>query len=298
MTMPYYARQEGVDIIFHTKFAIPLPTSRKTAMVLHGTQRFVHPELHQTADVWFFKTIYPYYLRRASLILAVSERARQDVIHYLSLDPHKVTTVYLAASPVFRVIQDDEFLSSIRQKYKLPRRYIVYVGNICPGKNVDRLFKALARVRKDEDVELVVAGTYLWGYQSDLALIPKLGLEGHVHLVGHVPHEDLVALYNLAELMAFPSFYESFGIPTLEAQACGCPVVTCQTGGIPEVAADTALYVDPTDEVGLAKAILRILTEPELCRDLREKGFQNVKRFSWKKTARDTLNKLESLVNS
>jgi glycosyltransferase involved in cell wall biosynthesis len=296
MTLPFYARRENVDVIFHTKFAIPLPTRRKTTMVLHGTQRFVHPELHEKGDMWFFRTIYPYYLRRASLILAVSECSRRDVIQHLEIDPDKVRTVYLAANPAFRVIDDDGLLERVRKKYGLPRRFVVYVGHICPGKNVDRLFKAIARVREEEDIDLVMAGGLRWGYQQDLALLPKLGLEEHVHLVGHVPHEDLIAFYNLAELMAFPSFYESFGIPILEANASGCPVVTCPTGGVPESAGDAAAFVQPTDEAGLANTIIRILNEPELRKDLIEKGFENVKRFSWKQTARQTLDALESLV--
>lgn len=297
VTMPWHARREDVGVIFHTKFAIPLASGRKTAMVLHGTQRFVHPEFHQRGDVWFFRTVFPHYLRCASLILTVSERGRQDVLRYLGLDPQKVRTVHLAANPVFRVTRDEEFLDRIRRKYRLPKRYIVYVGNIAPGKNVARLFRALAQVRKEEDVDLVVAGTCLWNYETDLALIPRLGLEGHVHLVGHVPHEELVAFYNQAELLAFPSFYESFPAPPLEANACGCPVVTSPTGGTPESAGDAALYVSPTDEAGLAEAILLVLTDVKLRNDLIKKGFRNVKRFSWERTARETLDGLKSLVN-
>jgi glycosyltransferase involved in cell wall biosynthesis len=297
VTLPYHARRQNVDVIFHTKFAIPLPTRRKTAMVLHGTQRFVHPELHEAGDMWFFRTVYPHYLRRASLILAVSERGRQDVIRHLGIDPHKVRTVHLAANPLFRVLDDAEHIERVARKYNLPRRFIVYVGHICPGKNVDRLFKALARVRQHEDVDLVLAGGLRWGYESDLALLPKLGLERHVHLVGHVPHEELVVLYNRAELMAFPSFYESFPAPPLEANACGCPVITSPTGGTPESAGDAALYVEPTDEQGLAEAMLRVLGEPRLRAELVDKGFRNVQRFSWEQTARRTLDALESLVS-
>ncbi len=293
--MPRCARQEDVDIIFHTKFAIPFLTKRKTAMVLHGTERFVHPEFHQKADLLFFKTVYPQYLKRASLILAVSERGRQDIIERLHIEPSKIHTVHLAADPEFRIIKDESFLQRVKEKYRLPKRFIVYVGHIYPGKNVGRLLKAFSEVRKSHDIDLVIAGAHRWNYESDLALIPKLGLEEKVHLIGHVPHEELVGLYNLAEMTAFPSFYESFPAIPLEANACGCPVVISGTGGSPEAAGDAAVYVDPSDQSSIEKAILQVLTDEALRKDLVEKGFRNAKRFSWEKTAARTLAALESL---
>ena len=298
MTMPYYAKREGVDVIFHTKFAIPMFTRCKTVMVLHGTERFVHPEFHKTADLWFFKIVYPQYLRRASLILAVSERGRQDIIERLNIEPSKIKTVHLAADPVFRVIKDELFLTMIREKYRLPKRFILYVGHIYPGKNIGRLLKAFACVRREQDVDLVIAGSPRWRYQADLNLIPKLDLERNILIIGHVPHEELAGLYNLAEMTAFPSFYESFPAIPLESNACGCPVVISSTGGSPEATGDAAVYVNPLDEQGIANAILRVLSDESLQRDLIEKGFRNAKRFSWEKTGRKTLHALESLVKA
>jgi glycosyltransferase involved in cell wall biosynthesis len=294
-SMPKMAEHACVDVIFHTKFAVPLLTKRKTAMVLHGTERFVYPQFHRGPDMCFFRTIYPQYLRRASLILAVSERARRDIIEHLRINPDNIKTVHLAANPVFRVIEDEEFLARIRNTYRLPKYFLLFVGLIYPGKNVGTLLKAFALARKELDIDLVIAGGFRWKYKSDLRLISNLGLEDHVLFAGHVPHEDLVGFYNLAEAVVFPSFYESFPAIPLEAMASGCPVVTSPTGGTPESAGDAALYVDPRDEVGISQAILRIATEAELRNQLREKGFQNVKRFSWEKTARATLNCLASL---
>ncbi|MDX9979161.1 MAG: glycosyltransferase family 1 protein [Lentisphaeria bacterium] len=294
--VPRAARREKVDVIFHTKFAIPFLARCRTAMVLHGTERFVYPEHHQRADLWFFKTVYPQYLRRASLILAVSERGRQDIIEKLGIEAHKIKTVHLAANPVFRVLRDRQVLEEARRRYRLPARYIVYVGHIYPGKNIGRLFQALALVRQQHDIDLVIAGAPRWKYKDDLALIPQLKLDGHVHVLGHVPHEELVALYNLAALTAFPSFYESFPAIPLEANACGCPVVISRTGGSPEAAGDAALYVDPPDVPGIAEAITRILTDEGCRQDLIARGFKNAARFSWDKAARETLQALEWVV--
>jgi glycosyltransferase involved in cell wall biosynthesis len=255
VTMPWYARREAVDVIFHTKFAIPLVSSRHTAMVLHGTERFLYPEFHPKGDILFHRTVFCQYLKRASIVLAVSERARLDVIKILNLHPDRVRTVRLAASPVFRVARDTGYLSGVRAKYRLPERFILHVGGLYPGKNVGRLIRALDQVRRTHDVQLVLAGFYRHGFKPDLELIRKLGLENVVHLIGYVPHEDLVGVYNLAALTAFPSFYESFPAIPLEANACGCPVVTSPTGGTPEAAGDAAVYVEPLDTDGLAQAI-------------------------------------------
>ena len=296
--VPKYAHREGLDVIFHTKFTIPFLARCKTAMVLHGTERFIHPEFHQTFDLWYFRTIYPQYLKRASLILAVSERGRQDIIEKLGIDGQKIRTVHLAINPIFRVIDDEKILNGVREKYNLPRKFIIYVGHIYPGKNFGRLVKAFALVRSKHNVDLVVAGSPRWKYEADLALVSKLGLENNIHILGHVSHENLVALYNLADLTAFPSFYESFPAIPLEANACGCPVVISCTGGSPEAAGDAALFVDPMDVQDISGAISRVLGDKSLQQDLIEKGFKNVTRFSWEKTARATLDAIEWVVHS
>jgi len=292
---PWHARKHNADVIFHAKFAIPLLTRRKTVMVLHGTERFFYPQFSNPGDMLFFRTVYPWYLKRSTAIIAVSNRGREDIIKQLDIDPGKVTTVHLAISPVFRVIDDVDLLEAVRRKYQLPQRFILHVGHIYPGKNFGTLLRAFARVREEADICLVNVGTPRRKYSGDLDLIQRLGLEAHVILSGYAPQEDLVAFYNLAELVAFPSVYESFPAIPLEANACGCPVVTSPTGGTPESAGEAALYVDPKDETGLCKAILRVLADQDLREDLVGKGFENVKGFSWEKTASRTLAVLESL---
>ena len=204
-------------------------------------------------------------------------------------------TVYMAVEPVFRVIDDQIFLRNVRKKYNLPDKFIVYVGHIYPGKNVGRLFQAFAKVREQHNIKLVVAGFYRWKYQDDIALVEKLGIKDHVQLTGHIPPEEVVAFYNLAQLTVFPSFYESFGLTNVEANACGCPLITSNTGGSSEAAGDAALYIDPLDVDGITEAILRILNDETLRQDLITKGLKNVQRFSWEKTAKETLEVIESL---
>jgi glycosyltransferase involved in cell wall biosynthesis len=294
--VPRYAHREKLDVIFHTKFAIPFLARCKTAMVLHGTERFVHPEFHQSADLWFFKTVYPQYLKRASLIIAVSRRAKEDIISYMGINPGKVKVAYLATDPIFRFIGDPEQLELVSAKYNLPRRFILFAGHIYPGKNFGRLLEAFSTVRKDMDIHLVVAGGMRWKYQNDLNAIETLGLKKSVHFAGYVPQNELVAFYNLAAATVFPSHYESFGLPNIESNACGCPLITSRTGGMPEAAGDAAMYVDPLDVADIANAIVRVLTDEDLRQSLIAKGYENAARFSWKKTARATLDALEWAV--
>jgi glycosyltransferase involved in cell wall biosynthesis len=294
-TIPYHAARERIDVLFHPKLTVPLATRCKTVMVLHGSERFVYPQFSHKSDMLYFKTIYPLFLRRASAVISVSDNARKDVIHFLKLPPEKVHTIHLAPSDYFRKIDDDTLLAAIREKYHLPERFILNVGLIYPGKNIPNLLKALKKVRQSVDIKLVLAGTGRRMYQSDLAMIHELGLQEHVILPGYIPHNDLIGVYNLAEMVAFPSFYESFPAIPLEANACGCPVVTSATGGTPEAAGDAALYVDPTDVDGMARTIQYVLTDTTVRDHLIKKGFQNVKHFSWEKTAHQTLKVLESL---
>jgi glycosyltransferase involved in cell wall biosynthesis len=295
---PYYAAKQGVDLIFHPKMSAPLVTKAKTVLVLHGSERFVYPQFSHKSDLLYFQTLYRLCMKRATAIISVSQNAAQDLIRFWHIDPGKVTTVHLAPAPYFRKVDDYSALEAVRRKHNLPRRFILNVGLIYPGKNIPNLLRALKRVREHEDIKLVLAGSGRRLYDKDLGQIQELGLQDHVLLSGYVPHQDLVAFYNLAEAIVFPSFYESFGLISLEAMACGRPVVVSRTGGAPEAARDAGCYVDPADEISIAEAILRVLTDANLRQDLIEKGFENVKCFSWEKAARETLDVLRAAAEA
>lgn len=294
VAVPWHARRERLDVIFHTKFTIPLVSPCATVMVLHGSERFVYPQFSHRSDMLYFHTIYPFFLRRSTAILSVSENARKDIIRHLDIDPGKVHTVHLAPSGYFAPVTDPARLAQVRAKYALPERFVLNVGLIYPGKNIPNLLQALKQVRaKAGDVRLVIAGTGKRMYARDLAMIRDAGLEDAVHMPGYITHDDLSAVYSLARAVVFPSFYESFPAIPLEANACGCPVVTSRTGGTPEAAGDAALYVDPTDVDGIAAATLTAIGDEAVRADLIRKGFANARRFSWDETARKSLAVLE-----
>jgi glycosyltransferase involved in cell wall biosynthesis len=289
------ASERNIDVLLHTKMAVPLFAKMKTAMVLHGTERYFYPEFQNFYNELYLKTIYQQYLNKADLIIADAENARKDMVEQAGVDASKVKVAHLAGDEEFHVIEDAEKLEHVKSKYNLPDRFLIFVGHIYPGKNIGRLLGAFAKVRKDEDIALVLVGGMRRKFQDDLSRIEELGLEDCVQLTGYVPLDDLVALYNLAEATVFPSIYECFPAPPLDAGSCGCPVITSNTGGTPESAGDAAEYVDPFDEDDIARGIVKVMTDTAWREELIRRGFENNKRFSWEKTAQNTLDALTAL---
>ena len=239
--IPLEARREAVDLIFHTKFTVPFFVKRKTVMVLHGSEWFAHPEWFPLFDRIYVHTMMRLYCKKASFLISNSDITKRDFVDTLGVSEDKITTTHLGFDPRFRPIDDDGFLTYIREKYDLPERFILYVGRIHPGKNFGTLIRAFSRVQSRLCHKLVIAGHPRWGYRTEYASIEKLGLREKILFKEWVPQEDLVGFYNLADLFVFPSLYEGFGIPLLEAMACGCPVVASKTGNLPEIAGDAAV---------------------------------------------------------
>jgi glycosyltransferase involved in cell wall biosynthesis len=181
-------------------------------------------------------------------------------------------------------------LELVRAKYRLPERFVLYVGTIEPRKNLGRLMEALAQARaQGVPHHLVCVGPYGWSSRDLTGLVERLGLTPYVHFTGYVPFEDLPTLYNLGELFVFPSLYEGFGLPVVEAMACGTPVITANSSSLGEVAGDAALTVDPSSVDELARAIRTLALDEERRHDLSERGWQRSRAFSWTRTAKEML---------
>ncbi|OGO50734.1 MAG: hypothetical protein A2148_01680 [Chloroflexi bacterium RBG_16_68_14] len=212
------------------------------------------------------------------------------MIGRLGVPEEQVVAIPEAAGPQFVPVEDEEALGRVRRKYRLPGRYLLSVGSLEPGKNRAGLVRAYAQLRSEGvDCPLVVAGQPAWRFEDELALVRQLGLDEQVRFLGYVPDDDLPALYSGAELLAFPSLYEGFGLPVLEAMACGTPVVTANVSATAEVAADAAMLVDPRDVAALAQAMGLLLSDETLRAELRARGLERAKQFSWQRTARETL---------
>jgi glycosyltransferase involved in cell wall biosynthesis len=200
--------------------------------------------------------------------------------------------VYLGRDETLAPVSDPAALAEVRARYGIVGCYLLYVGTLQPRKNLDRVIEAFARLAGTPaftDVKLVLAGKRGWLYDDLFAQVKRLGLTGRVIFPGYVADEHLLALLSGAQAFVFPSLYEGFGIPVLEAGACGVPVITSNTSSLPEVAGDAALLVDPHDVDAIAEAMYRLVTDDALRAELARRGLENVKRFSWEKCGRETL---------
>ena len=227
---------------------------------------------------------------RADAILAISQSTKNDLVTLLNAPAGKITVTHLAADPACRPVTEPARLEAVRHTYGLPAGYLLFVGTLEPRKDLPTLLRAFASLGPAaQDVCLAVAGRPGWLYEQvyDLAESPRLG--DRVRFLGGVPAADLPALYSGARLFVLPSLYEGFGMPVLEAMACGAPVVCANTSSLPEIAGDAALLFPPGDEVALAQAMTAVLLDGDLRRQLAERGFARAARFSWETTARQTL---------
>jgi glycosyltransferase involved in cell wall biosynthesis len=229
-------------------------------------------------------------MKRATAIVTVSNSTRRDLLRLEDVSADRVSVVPEAASPEFHPIRDGATLEFLRAKYGLPDRFFLYVGTIEPRKNLGRLMNAFAQARAAGVThDLVCVGPYGWASRDLAGHIDSLGLTPHVHFTGYVPFENLPAIYNLGEFFVFPSLYEGFGLPVVEAMASGTPVITSNTSSLSEIAADAAETVDPTSVDALATAIHHLAGDRAWREELSRRGLARAKSFSWAQTARDML---------
>ena len=226
---------------------------------------------------------------RATRVLTVSESSKADIIRFFGTEPSKIDVIYNAYDERFGIEPVEDDVVRVRERYQLHDEFILYAGNVKPHKNLERLIRAFARVRAqegNEDLRLVLIGDDVGRYASLRRTADEAGVRQDVRFFGFVPHQTLAALYRMATLFAFPSLYEGFGLPPLEAMACGTPVVTSRISSLPEVVGDGALLVDPYSEEEIAQAIARVLDDEDLRRRLVERGLERAAGFSWERSAR------------
>jgi glycosyltransferase involved in cell wall biosynthesis len=203
------------------------------------------------------------------------------------VSPEKVEVIYCGVDKAFRPFPERK-VASFRQQRGLPEKIILFVGTIEPRKNLARLVEAYSHLR-DRSVKLVIGGARGWLYEEVFARVEELELTGDVLFPGYIPPDELPLWYNVAELFVYPSLYEGFGLPPLEAMACGTPVITSNVSSLPEVVGEAGLTVDPMDSEGLAETINQMLDDGALRQSMRERGLARASRFSWTKAARETV---------
>ncbi len=290
------------DMLFVPAHVLPfvLPPRRlpPSVVTVHdlGHRRF--PGAHTAAQRLYLELTARRHVRSATRLLCVSRATAADLATLYGAPAGKLAVVYEAAAPCPPA--DAAHTRDVALRHRLTRPYALYIGTIQPRKNLARLIAAYARLYTQDDPgwDLVLAGGTGWGSEPLHEIARRLGVADRVRFLGYVPDEELDPLLRGARLFTFPSLYEGFGLPVLEAQSCGVPVMTANNSSLPEVAGDAALLVDPTDIDAIADAMLRLSRDEELRRQLIAAGHRNVQRFSWAKAAAETLAVLEEAARS
>jgi len=287
---PRLLRRENIALLHSLHYTRPFSLPCASVVTFHDMTFFLYPELHTFAKRLFFPAAIRYSARAAQAVIAISESTRQDAIRLLKINPDRIHAIPLGVTDEYRPYPNAPQLSEIQQKYGLPQRFILYVGLLEPRKNIPLLLRAYRRVLEQGPAPaLVLAGRLGWGVEPIRQIIGELALTEHVHFTGYVTPEDLPFVYNLADLFVYPSLYEGFGLPPLEALACGVPVITSAVSSMPATMGDAAILVPPDDEPALSAAMWQALNNNELRQELIAKGPLQAAKFKWESTARQTL---------
>lgn len=279
-----------LDILHAPDYALP-PTRARTLVTVHDLAFLIDPTWFVPAFPPYMNQAVPRALRRADLVLADSYATRDDLVRLLRADPAKITVIHLGVDPRFRPLPAAE-IEPVRQRLGLPPHFALFVSTLEPRKNVVRLLEAFALLPgllPSSDLHLVVAGRKGWRYEPIFEAVERLRLEQRVFFMDFLDDKDLPAMYNLAEVFVYPPLYEGFGLPDLEALACGTPVVTSAVASLPEVVGDTAVLVDPNDSASIARGIARVINDTGLAQRLRAAGPERARPFTWEQAGREVL---------
>jgi glycosyltransferase involved in cell wall biosynthesis len=316
LAMPLSALRHSFDLLHVTYNAPPLSPC-PSVTTIHDISFEHYPHFFSPRDLLILKTLVPLSARRAACVITVSQHAKAEIVARYGLSPNKVAVTYEAAGPQFHPVTDPAALLGVRHKYGIgPGPFALALGNLQPRKNIGRLVEAFRSSREAEGqrsevregrsevgalhgtahrspitghVSLVIAGKAQWRESEVYQAVQQAGLQKWVVFPGYVDDADLPALYSAAAVFVYPSLYEGFGLPPLEAMACGTPVICSQAASLPEVVGDSAVLVDPLDVGALAQALVDVLASPGRQADLRSRGLRRAAQFSWDRCAVETL---------
>lgn len=288
-----------LDLLHSPDFIPPRFGRYRKVITIHDLAFLLYPDILTPDSRRYYADQIRDAAARADHIIAVSEATRNDVINMLDAPPEKVTTIPEAADARYRPLPPAE-IERVKKAHHLPQDYLLFVGTYEPRKNLGGLLRAYDQLRAElrDAPPLVIAGHRGWLYDQLFRLIEQLDLTQRITWLENPPDADLPALYNGARLFCLPSFYEGFGLPALEAMACGTPVVASERGSLPEVVGDAALLVNPDDPANIAAGLHRVLTDADLPAQLRQRGLARARLFTWRETARQTLAVYHTVVNA
>jgi glycosyltransferase involved in cell wall biosynthesis len=289
ISIPWKLHRLGADLLHTPHYVRPLLSTTPTVVTIHDCIHLLFPEYLPSRMAWrYAHAMIGSAIRRSALVFTVSDASRRDILHFYPwADPDRVQVVPNALDDALLTDPGAEEMERVRERYQIRGRFVLYAGNIKPHKNLDRLIRAYAQVKARpgyEDLKLIIIGDEVTRYPALRRCVESAGVRQDVRFFGFVPDRTLASLYRMAAVFAFPSLYEGFGLPPLEAMACGTPVVTSRISSLPEVVGDAAVLVDPYSIEDIAGGIEKVLSDDSFRALLVERGHERVKLFSWERS--------------
>jgi len=302
-------RQHPPDVLFVPAHVLPVFCPVPAIVTVHDLGYIHYPEAHRPFDRWYLNWSTRRHTRVARHIIADSTATKDDLVEIYGADPERITVVYLGRDETLVPITNPKIINQTKSRYQIKDDYLLYLGTLHPRKNLVRLVEAFYKALQDlsqnqgeqpfaptTSLKLVIAGQKGWLYDEIFTRVQALGLEEQVIFPGYIAGEDKPALLSGAMAYVFPSLYEGFGLPVLEAMACGTPVLTSNVSSLPEVAGEAALLVDPRQTAEIAKGLTQLISDASLRQQLVERGFRQIEHFSWDKAAGQVLEILENSI--
>jgi glycosyltransferase involved in cell wall biosynthesis len=289
--VPWVLRRERPDVYHAPHYVLPAGVRCRAVVTIHDCIHLMFPQyLPNKAAYAYARASMWAAARRSDCILTVSEASKRDILHFFDVPPEKIVVVYNAIDEHFWETPAEEDVARVRERYQLDHEFVLYVGNIKPHKNLVRLIEAFAEFRRGgfESVKLLIIGDEISKLPALRRAVHRHKLHKHVRFLGYLPDRTLAILYRLATVFVFPSLYEGFGLPPLEAMASGTPVVTSNVSSLPEVAGDAAMLVDPYDVDSIVEGLRRVVTDRALAGELRRRGLERAREFSWARSVEKT----------
>lgn len=295
--IPANILNKNIDIYHVPQNGIGLPNKKSCIYIttIHDLIPYVMPETVGRGYLKKFISQMPEIIQNSDMIITVSEFSKKDIIRIFDVEEGKIKVTHLAADNFFRPLNKEETKLFLKNRYNINSDFILYLGGFSPRKNVKSILVAFSRIYKhlSKDLKVVIIGQSKDEHAYLIKLSESLGISDRVHFTGYVPYEDLPYFYNGCDLFVYPSLYEGFGLPPLEAMSCKTPVITSNVSSIPEVVGDSAVLVNPFDTEELKNVMEKVLEDENLRNSIAEKGYLRSKEFSWDKTAAKTLNVYE-----